>query len=469
MVTTASGKEREHDGSRPVQAHTSRRAATLRPLATIRAFRRDPLGLFKDIAELPDGMARTTLPGLDLTFITHPSDVHHILQENHQNYNKDALIYKNARPFLGDGLPVTPGGADWRVRRRAVQPSFHQQHLSTITDATEHYLQPVLATWQQHALSGEPLDVDLDMSELTMRVACKLLFDLEVTSTTTVVRDFKRASAFAVEFLTRPFPPLFVPTRRNRAFHAAMRNINTVVAEVVSTRAADPTPRQDVLEILTGVLGGAEPEDMTPQHLRDELIALFFAGHETTASTLSWCWHLLAQHPEFGDRLDEELTSVLGGRPATLADLPDLTYTKMVVEESMRLYPVVWCGMRRALDADVIAGHDIAAGAQLMWSPYVGNRHPDFWDAPDAFRPERFDPDQHHDRPRHAVVPFGAGPRVCIGTQFAMAESCLTIATLAQHFRVTPVADRPTEIGTDITLHPKNGLWVLQPRGGTTS
>jgi cytochrome P450 len=446
------------------RTHGTAQLDRMGPVATIQAFRRDPLGLFADVAGRPDGMARATLLGKDLVFITHPDHVHHVLQENHQNYDKNALIYNNARPFLGNGLPVTHGGEDWIRRRRLMQPAFHRRHVQIVTDATERYLADTTAGLNRIAASGEPLDISLELTRLTMRIICRVLFDVDVAvGSTEIARRFERVSMFAVDFLTRPFPPLFVPTRRNRAFHADMRYINEFVTGIVRERQAGPQRHEDLLDLL--VHAGEGAEGLSRQQVQDELISMFYAGHDTTAHTLAWSWYLLALHREADLRLSEELDTVLAGRPATAADLPNLPYTRMVIQEAMRLYPVVWAMMRRAIGEDVIAGHRIPAGALVTWSPYAGNRHPDIWDDPESFRPQRFDPGHSVGRRRHAALPFGEGPRVCIGSDFAMAEAVLILATLAQHHRLVLLPDRPVRPGGGITLHPAGGIWaVLEPR-----
>jgi cytochrome P450 len=463
-----------HDTMRPrrvpARRRTPRPVATkhltrLPPIATVRAFRRDPLALFADIARQPDGMARTSLLGKEIVFLTHPDHVRQVMQGNHQNYDKDAIIYRNARPFLGDGLPVARGDGDWLRRRRLVQPAFHQRHLHLVTEVTERHLVGACAEWQRLAASGTPVDLSLELTRLTMRIACQILFDVDVTTgSTELAGHFDRVNAFTVEYLVRPFPPLFVPSKRNRAFHHSMRSIHGFLAEIVRARLADPDPPEDLLALL---LGAHEQtgETLTPEQLRSEMISLFFAGHDTLANTLTWTWYLLAQHPEADRELHGELSRVLGGRPATLSDLPNLPYTRMVIEESMRLFPVVWCTMRHAIGEDTIAGYRIPAGAELAWSSFVGNRHPAMGDDPESFRPERFDPGRAG-AGRYASG-FGEGPRICLGSNFAMAEACLVLATLAQDNRAQLRPGRPVELSAAVTLNPRGGLWTtLHPRNG---
>jgi cytochrome P450 len=443
----------------------------LKPSEVLNGFRRDPLGLFVRAAALPLGMARTRFLGRELIIVTHPDHVHHVVAANHQNYDKNAPMYTNAEKFLGKGLIVMRGGEDWMRRRRLMQPAFHRRHVSMVSDAAERYLADVVAEWDRVAASGEPLDVSLEMTRLTMRIICRVLFGVDVTGESAdFARRLEEITLFVAGFLSRPFPPLSVPTRSHRRFHANVASINGFVSRLVRTRQADPERHDDLLDLLIDALGDESAGALSRQQLQDELIGFFFSGHDTLAHTLAWCWYLLAGDPRADAELAAELAAVLGGRAATLEDVPNLPYTQMVVDEAMRLYPVVWINMRRALGEDVIGGHRIPAGAIVAWSPYAGNRFAEVWDDPDRFRPERFAPEQCAQRERHAVSPFGEGPRVCIGSGFATVEAVMILATLAQRHQVRLVSDEPAVPGLGFTLYPKDGLWAtLIPRGAAES
>jgi cytochrome P450 len=433
----------------------------IRPTAALKAFRRDPLGLFASIAALPQGMARTRLLGREMIIITHPDHVHHVVRNNYQNYDKNAPMYTNARPLLGNGLVTAPGGEEWLRRRRLVQPAFHKRNLHLVCDATERYLADALLERDRLAACGEPLDVTLEMTRLTMRVVCRTLFGVDVMrDSAEIARRLDEISHFSARYLARPFPPLSVPVRRHRRFRANLRFVNGFVSEVVRARQADPVRHGDLLDLLIGALDDGSGGGLSRRQLQDELIGFFFAGHDTLAHTMAWCWYLLARDPRADTELVGELRRVLGGRAATLDDLPELPYARMVIDETMRLYPVVWANMRRALGEDAIGGHRIPAGAVVMWSPYAGNRMPEIWDDPDAFRPERFEPEHGALRARHAVAPFGEGPRVCVGSGFATAEAVLILATLAQRHRIRLVSDAPATPALGFTLRSRGGLWA---------
>lgn len=449
-----------------VQASVSPVPTVLKVGKTLAAFRRDPLDLYTHVAAAPQGMARVRLFGKEMIFITHPDHVHHVVRTNYQNYNKNAPMYTNAKPFLGNGLTVVVGGEEWLHRRRLVQPAFHKRNLHVVCDVTVRCLADALAERERLAASAEPFDVALEMTRLTMRVTSQTLFGIDVLrDSTDIARRLDEITAFAVGYLSRPFPPLWVPTPAHRRFHANIAYINEFVMDVVRTRQADPEGHGDLLDLLIGALDDGSGGGLTRRQLQDELIGFFFAGHETLAHTLSWCWYLLARSPRADAALTAELDRVLGGRVATLDDVPDLTYTRMVIDEAMRMYPVLWFNMRRAIGEDVIGGHRIPAGAIVSWSPYAGNRLSEIWDDPDQFRPERFTIEQSALRTRHAVTPFGEGPRACIGSGFATAEATIILATLAQRHRLQLAKDEPVAPAVGFTLFPKQGVWgTLSPR-----
>ncbi|WP_249999221.1 cytochrome P450 [Actinoplanes sp. M2I2] len=410
-------------------------------------FRRDPLALFGRIAEQPDGIALSSVAGRRMVFITHPDQVARVLRDNHRQYSKDAPVYRAARPFLGDGLTVAAGGDDWLRRRRLVQPAFHRDTLGAAAAITEDCVADLVTAWSGPAGRGEVVDVAPAMTDLTMRIACRHLFGMDLTEgAAEVAADLRLVCDFVVRFLARPFPPPAVPTRRNREFRAAMGRIRAFIGELVAHPATD---------LVAALHAEARDGGSTPEQVGDELLGLFFAGHETLAHTLTWCWSLLVRHPEAAARLHEEVARA----PAGPGDLP---WTRAVVDEAMRLYPVVWIMMRRAVGDDEIDGHAVRAGDLIAWSPYVGNRHPRVWRRPTEFRPERWLSAEDHgpDWARHSVAPFGLGPRACLGSGAAVMQACLTLATLARAYHLEAVGDRAPRPEPSLTLHAAGGLPV---------
>ncbi|MCM4081059.1 cytochrome P450 [Paractinoplanes hotanensis] len=415
-------------------------------------FRRDPLALFAQIADQPDGVALSSVAGRRLLFITHPDHVARVLRDNHRQYSKDAPVYRAARPFLGDGLTVAAGGEDWMRRRRLVQPAFHRDTLGAAAAIAVDCVGDLVTAWSEPARRNEVVDVAPAMTDLTMRISCRHLFGMDLTSgASEVAADLRMVCDFVVGFLARPFPPPGVPTRRNREFRAAMGRIRAFIGELVAHPATD---------LVAALDAEARSGGSTPEQVGDELLGLFFAGHETLAHTLTWCWSLLVTHPEVAERLHGEVTRVLSGRPASADDLPELSWTRAVVDEAMRLYPVVWIMMRRALGRDEIDGHEVRAGDLIAWSPYVGNRHPQVWRRPSEFLPERWHSagDRGPDWARHSVAPFGLGPRACLGSGAAVMQACLILATLVQAYHLEPVGDGPPRPNPSLTLHAAGGF-----------
>lgn len=258
-----------------------------------------------------------------------------------------------------------------------------------------------------------------------------------------------------------PFPPLSVPTPRNRRINAAIHTLDAIVQGLIQERRQRAIERGDVLSLLLLARDEETGQGMSDQQVRDEVMTLLFAGHETTSNLLAWTWFLLATHPEVEQRLQAELDAVLGGRLPTVEDLAHLPYGHRVLEETLRLYPPAWSLARKALVDDKVGGYVLPASTIILMSPYVTHRHPAFWEEPERFDPDRFTPERVAVRPRYAYFPFGGGPRQCIGNTFALMEAHLILATVAQRYRLRLVPDHPVEPQALLTLRPRDGLPML--------
>jgi cytochrome P450 len=257
--------------------------------------------------------------------------------------------------------------------------------------------------------------------------------------------------------------PLWIPTPRNRAMRGAIDALDRIVYSILSRRRAEPGAHGDLLDLMMGAREAGER--MSDRQLRDEVMTLLLAGHETTANLLTWTWYLVGQHPEVERRLHEEVDAVLGDRTPGAADVPALRYTGQVLQEALRLYPPAWVFTRQAIAADAIGGFEIPTGSVLIVSPYLTHRHPDFWPDPERFDPDRFESGAGERRRRHAFIPFGGGPRQCIGNTFAMMEAQLTVAMIARRFRIAPAPDLRIRVETALTLRPGPDTWMLrEPR-----
>jgi cytochrome P450 len=257
--------------------------------------------------------------------------------------------------------------------------------------------------------------------------------------------------------------PGFPAALRHQAL-TARKTLDRVVLAIINERRHQNGDQGDLLSLLLLAQDEETGERMNDTQLRDEVLTLLLAGHETTAVALTWIWFLLAQHPEVSHRLHHELAEVLGGRIPTIGDLPRLAYTRMVVDETLRLYPPVWYFGRKALATDEIGGYQLPAHATFYISPYTMHRHPGFWEHPETFDPERFTPERSADRPRYAYLPFGGGPRQCIGNTFALTEAHLIVAMLAQHYQLQLAPGHPVEVEGLITLRPRQGMKMIAQR-----
>jgi cytochrome P450 len=400
--------------------------------------------------------------------VLHPDAVKHVLQENNANYEKGRGT-KRLRLLLGDGL-LTSEGELWRRQRKLAQPSFHPKRVAalvrTMVDATE----AMLAEWKPRAVRGEALDVAGEMMRLTLDIVARTLFGADLKGEAARVYDALTTSLdFANRRLMSPVQiPMALPLPGNLQFKRAKKTLDDVVFAIVDARRrsareaergerGEPTHGSDLLAMLMDARDEETGQAMTDQQLRDEIMTIVLAGHETTAAALAWTWMLLSREPVVWRKLRAEVESVLGERSLTADDLPKLKYTRMVIEEGMRLYPPAWMFGRRALKEDVVGGFRIPADSLVLVSPFFTHRHPDLWPNPEGFDPERFGPDEVAKRPKHAYLPFGGGPRICIGNGFAMAEAQAILATVTQRYRVE-VLTRDVPLDPKITLRPSGRM-----------
>lgn len=399
---------------------------------------------------------------------THPDHNKYILQDNNRNYTKQPnpsnQLLKVA--LLGDGL-LTSDGDFWRRQRRLAAPAFHRRRIAsfgqTMVSATDRLVQ----RWQPRIAAGQHIDVDQEMMALTLEIVGWTLFSMDITAAAdTVGTSFTAVNELVSQLTRRPFSdqllrlPFFPATRQLRPHR---QKLESVINSIIQTRRAQPPAAlpDDLLTLLMAAEDEETGEQMDDQQLRDELMTIMLAGHETTAVALTWTFYLLAQHPDVRQALSAELEDVLNGRLPTVADIPQLPYTTMIIEETMRLYPPAYAMARYGNDADVIGGYDVAKDAIITLSPYITHRHPDFWPNPTQFDPLRFTPQQKAQRPRYAYLPFGGGPRMCIGHGFAMTEAILLLATIAQRVQLSLIRTKPAQPDGLITLRPLHGMPMM--------
>jgi cytochrome P450 len=428
-------------------------------LGSIPAIRHDRVQFLVDLRRDFGDVVRIRLGPVGATLIFHPDAIQRVLLDNHRNYSKETPTFANLRLLVGNALVVSSGDF-WLRQRRLMQPAYHRNEIHALSEMIVQETRMWLDRLEGATGGGQTINIAHKMMNLTLEVTTLALFGSRV-------QDVDRKLGETISFLMRdtvfrfehPFyPPIWVPARRNRDFNAALKRLDDVIYGILAERRAHPRGRNNLLDIMmkaqleeeTGTGGG--PQRLTNKQLRDEIVEIFLAGHDTTAATLCWTLYLLSKHPDVEAKLRRELDEVLGGRQPALADLPRLEYTGMVRDESMRLYPPAWLTERRAVAEDVLCGYRIPAGTILGISQFVTHRHPGFWENPDTFDPERFTPERSADRHDFAFFPFGGGPRQCLGKHLALLETHLTLAMLLQRFRFE------LEPGWQVTMDPQLSL-----------
>ena len=401
------------------------------------------------------------LLGKRIYFVNDAEYVKRILLDNLANYPKSVTYRNNLRPFLGDGMLISEGDF-WKRQRRLAQPAFHMRRLKVLAATMADAAARMAQGWEH----GKVVDVMPLMNAVTMEIVAKTLFGADVSRDIGAVGEAMnvlgeetgriRPTAFfdLPEFVTRP---------RSRRFAAAVATLDAIVNRMVAQRRTEvdrgAAPQDDLLQMLLEARDEESGQGMTDRQLRDELVTLFLAGHETTSISLTWTFHLLAQNPAAEAKLHAEVDAVLGENAApSFDDLERLPYARMVAEESMRLYPPAYVFSRRAAGEDQLGPWRIPAGAHIIISPYALHRRADYWTDPDAFKPERFAPGAPSDRPKHAYLPFGGGPRICIGNSFAMMEHAIVLAAAVRRWRLESIPNHEVRTEPRITLRPRGGL-----------
>lgn len=401
---------------------------------------RDPLGLYLESAETLGGFTRFRFLGKSLFLITEPDGIQRVLVENAKNYVK-GFGYAAMKTVMGEGL-VTAEGTAWHAQRRRCQPAFAPKRLEALLAPMNEVIEQSVAAW------GQQREFDLFKASLALsrRIAARTLMsvDSDLTVLDEIIPLLQRevsARSLAIVSVRLPFK-----TRRERAFDDALAQLDTFIAQQIAQRRASTEQHHDLLQDLLEKHGSPEHE----RELRDALVTLFLAAYETTATSLTWVLYLVAQHPDVARRLATDDAKV---------------FTRQVVEEGMRLYPAIWLFARKAVEEDVVAGYRVPPGSFVLISPWVNHRLTRFWDAPNEFRPERFSPENRPAIPKHAFIPFSAGPRQCIGASFAMQELVAMVSAVTRRYELKLVDPPPPRFDPLITLQPANGLrMTLTPR-----
>jgi cytochrome P450 len=420
-------------------------------LGSAGALGRDQLGFYASCARQYGDVVVTRLGPYRAWMVYHPDTIEELLVTRARDFVKSPGV-RLLRPLLGEGLLLSEGDF-WLRQRRLAQPAFHRQRVAAYGEVMAAFAERHVTGWTD----GAVVDVHAEMMALTQAIVGKTLFDADVSGD---AHDAAQAAKILAEDfgarLTRiRLLPFWVPTPSNVKARRAIRRLDAIVHRIIAARRASGEDRGDLLSMLVHAQDADDGTRMTARQLRDEVMTIFLAGHETTAVALSWTWYLLAQHADVEARLAAELRKRLGGRAPTVADLPRLTYVDQIVAESMRLFPPAYGLGRQAVKPTELAGHRIARGDIVIAPTWVVHRDPRWFDKPEEFRPERWADDLARRLPRFAYFPFGGGPRQCIGNTFALMEATLIVAAIAQRVRLSLLPGQRITPTPYVTLRPE--------------
>jgi len=421
-------------------------------------FRRDPLTFMLESARNYGDIVFFKFGPQDLYLLNHPDYIRDVLVTNNRNFVKSRGL-QMAKRFLGESL-LTSEGDFHRRQRRLAQPAFHRQRINGYAEVMSEYAGRTRGRWHH----GETLDLWQEMMRLTLAIVGKTLFDADVEAEAPQIGAALTDVMQLFERITNPFGGLLqkLPLPGNYRWLRAKQRLDETIYRIINDRRASGEDRGDLLSML--LLAQDEEGDggsMNNQQLRDEAMTLFVAGHETTANALTWTWYLLSQNPEAEAKLHEEIDAILGGALPTADDVVRLRYTEMIFAESMRLYPPAWILGRRVLSDYEVGGYTIPANSIVLMSPWVMHRDPRYYPEPHKFDPERWTPEAREARPKFAYFPFGGGPRVCIGEQFAWMEGALLISAIAQKWSLRLAPGHQVEPRAMITLRPRYGMRMI--------
>ncbi|HMQ59327.1 MAG TPA: cytochrome P450 [Flavilitoribacter sp.] len=389
-----------------------------------------------------------------------PHIIQHFLQKNNRNYRKSSIQVDRLGHFLGQGL-LTSDGDYWLRQRRLIQPGFHRSKLEGLREIMQEVIDEFADSLQEEARKGTEIEVAHKMMELAFKVVARSLFsaDLLEAKLQELSQSITQLQSFIVRQIRQPYlNPWFYVSGALRRHEQIARDADQIILDVIRERRQSDGEKNDLLQMLLDVRYEDSGEPMTDRQLLDESKIIFVAGHETTANALAWTWYLLSRRPEVVTKIREELDRVTGGSHPGFADLPRLEYTTAVIEESMRLYPPAWITDRQANEADEVG--DLKVPKDAIVVPFIyGVHHSErLWEDPEAFNPDRFAKEEKNRMPPYSYMPFGGGPRLCIGNSFALMEMQLILATLLRRFDIELVPDQTIEAQPLVTLRPRYGI-----------
>ena len=434
-----------------------------RLFGTARRLRRDPLGCLQEfVTEAGPAVRYRFFAHMWGYLFVHPEHYQYILQDNYKNFTKmPSRTFQLLLPLVGKGL-LSNDGESWLRQRRLAQPAFHRGQIRELGQIMTTAAERRLPRWEEVARSGKVVAFDREMMELTLEIAGRALFSVDLAGPASEVGDIlSRLNELFVKLVVSPVSlytmriPFWPSTRKVGRDVGAL---DQLIYGMINQRRESGTPGNDLMGMLFSARDQDTGEGMDEKQLRDEIITLLIAGHETTTLLLTWFFYSLGRFPEIEAQIHDEVDRTMSGRLPTFEDIPKLVYTRQVIDETLRLYPPAYALSRFGNRADVVGGYDVQASAAITLCPFITHRLPEFWHQPLEFDPDRFNPANDRDRHRFAYLPFGAGPRQCIGESFALTESVLVAAAIAQRFRLRIPDNYVAQLDPKLTLHPKGGM-----------
>ena len=424
------------------------------------------LDWFQSLTEQYGDVSKFRLIKSDVYLINHPDLVKEILTKKSNNYTKRSMAFKVVKVVLGEST-FTALGDTWKRKRRLVQPSFHKERIAALSTTITDTIAEMLEEWDLACDKKQTLNAAHEMMQLTLKVVVKSLFSTalskeEVQTVANVFTPLLEATNKRVVF---PFQWLYrLPIPKNATYQKYIDELDAIIFRIIKDRRKMTAPPMDLLQMLMDAQDEETGNPLSDKELRDEVMTVFIAGHETTANAMAWLWALLSQHPDIREKVEKEVAEVLGYRKPTPADFPQLAYSLKVFKETMRLYPPVPVLPRRVEQDDVLGDYLIKGGNSIFFSPYLLHRHPDFWENPSVFDPNRFDKEAQRKQHTFAYLPFGGGPRICLGNNFAMMEAVFIVAMVTQRFKLNLPSNTIIEPQISLTTRPKNGVPIQLER-----
>jgi len=436
-------------------------------VGSLPAFVRRPFDFLLAARERHGDIYTLDLGFLRWVILNHPRHAEYVLRDNSQNYRKGGGLWDMLRTILGNGLVVSEGDF-WLRQRRMIQPQFHRKQLAGLTGAMVAATAEELESWDLAAAGQQPFDVMPAFSAITMRVIARALFGQGLAQAD--LDRVREVMAFAMDYLMTGAMayslPRWLPIPGARRYQEALAEFDALVAKIIAHERGADTPSASLLAMLVHMVDEESGETRTDAQLSDEVKTFFLAGYETTSLALTWTIHLLTQHPEVMLKLRAEVDTVLAGRAPAFADLPALAYTRMVIQEAMRLRPASWWVPRVAVADDMIDGYAIPAGTNVISLTYGIHHNPKVWDDPERFDPERFTDERIAQRHKLAWVPFGVGQRQCIGRDFSIMEAQIILAMIMQRYDLAAIPGPTIAPKLSASLKPNRGVRVrLEKRG----